>query len=62
MELSSRDCGASAPSTDALGSAQAGSKVPSETADPGLDVSWTGLVPWLGVGLSPTSLVEESDR
>jgi len=54
--------GASAPPVDAPRSAQTDSKVPSETVDAGLNVSWTGLFPWLGAGLSPTSLVQESDR
>ena len=62
MDLYSCDCGASAPSTDAPRTAQAAHEAGSETADTGLNVGWTGLLPWLGAGLSPTSLVEESDR
>jgi hypothetical protein len=62
MDLSSCDCGATAPSTDVLRTAQADLEARSEAADTGLNVTWTGLVPWLGAGLSPTSLVEESDR
>jgi hypothetical protein len=62
MELSSCDCGASAPSTNVPRTAQKDSSIPCEKADVGLNVGWTGLLPWLGAGLSPTSLVEESDR
>ncbi len=62
MDLSSCDYGASAPSTDVLCTARPDPEVASETAEGGLNVSWTGLFPWIGVGLSPTSLVQESDR
>jgi hypothetical protein len=61
MGLSSCDYGASAPSTEAPRTVQSDAES-SESANVGLNVSWTGLFPWLGMGLSPTSLVEESDR
>jgi len=62
MELSTCDCGARAPSMEATRTGQCNPETPKETSDTGLNVSWTGLVPWLGIGLNPTSDVQESER
>jgi hypothetical protein len=62
MDLSTCDRGASAPSTSGLRTVQPEPDVQSESTEAGLNVSWTGLVTWLGAGLSATSLVEESER
>ena len=62
MDLSTCDCGATAPSVDAPRTGQPDSEARKEIVDAGLGVGWIGLVPWLGIGLSPTSDVQESER